>query len=160
MLWSLSPIHPTKIEGAEAPVLQLSNKVLGTNALSQVEFTLPVEAEDVLEDPRWPVEVELSTDQAEGVTEGEDLRYRGRGVCKYNVVLRCLDLIIKYLTLRCCISQPLKSAIRKFINGVPFYLMNRSAHIQDHYALIEAGLIWAWIWRIYFKVKTEYIWTN
>ena len=41
-----------EIEGTEAPVLQLSNKVLGTNTLSQVEFTLPVEAEDVLEDPR------------------------------------------------------------------------------------------------------------
>ena len=63
-----------EIESTEPPVLQLADKVLGTNALSQVEFPLPVEAQDVLEDPRGSVEVELPTDQAEGVTEGEDLR--------------------------------------------------------------------------------------
>ena len=49
-------------------------------------------------------------------------------------------MIIRYLTLSSRISQPLKSAIRKFINGVPFYLMDRAAHIQNHYALIEAGM--------------------
>ena len=49
-------------------------------------------------------------------------------------------MIIRYLTLSSRISQPLKSAIRKFINGVPFYLMDCTANIQNHYALIEAGL--------------------
>ena len=63
-----------EIESTEAPVLQLPHKVLGTDALGQVELALPVEAEDVLEDPRGSVEVELSTDQAEWVTEREDLR--------------------------------------------------------------------------------------
>ena len=48
-------------------------------------------------------------------------------------------IIIRYLTLSSCISQPLKSAIRKFINGVPFYLMDCTANIQNHYALIEAS---------------------
>ena len=54
-----------QIESTEAPVLQLPDKVLGTDALSQVELTLPVEAEDVLEDPRGSVEIELSADQTE-----------------------------------------------------------------------------------------------
>ena len=133
-----------EVERTEPPVLQLSNKVLGTDTLSQVEFPLPVEAQDVLEDPRWSVEIELSTDEAEGVTKREDLRY-----IKRNIVLRCSDVYNNNnLTLSSCISEPLKSAIRKFINGVPFYLMDAAAHIQNHYAFIEAGLICAWIWRI------------
>ena len=127
-----------QIESTEAPVLQLTNKVLGTDALSQVELTLPVEAQDVLEDPRGSVEIELSADEAEGVTEGEDLRCIKRN--EYEPSLE-MFIIIKHLTLSSGISEPLKSAIRKFINGVPFYLMDRPAHIENHYALIEAGLI-------------------
>ena len=96
-----------------------------------MEFPLPVEAQDVLEDPRRSVEIELSTDEAEGVTKREDLRY----------IKRCSDVYNNNnLTLSSCISEPLKSAIRKFINGVPFYLMDCTAHIQNHYALIEAGM--------------------
>ena len=70
-----------EIESTEAPVLQLTDKVLGTNTLSQVELTLPVEAQDVLEDPRGSVEIELSADQAEGVTEGEYLGCMKRKMC-------------------------------------------------------------------------------
>ena len=99
-----------------------------------MELALTVEAQDVLEDPRRSVEIELSTDEAEGVTKREDLRYRKRCSDVYNN---------NNLTLSSCISEPLKSAIRKFINGVPFYLMDRPAHIQNHYAFIEAWLICA-----------------
>lgn len=52
-------------------------------------------------------------------------------------------IIMKYLTLSGCISEPLKSAIGKFINGVPFHLMDRPAHIENHNTFIEAGLICA-----------------
>ena len=41
-----------------------------THALREVELPLPVEAENVLEYPRGPVEVELTGAQGERITEG------------------------------------------------------------------------------------------
>ena len=63
----------TKVQGTEAPVLQLTNKILRADALCQVELALPVQTQNVLEDPRRSVEVEFPTDETKGVTEGENL---------------------------------------------------------------------------------------
>ena len=68
MLWSLSPIFCTKIEGAEAPVLQLPQEVPGAHALCQVQLTLPVEPQDILKNPGWAIKVELLCSKWKGVT--------------------------------------------------------------------------------------------
>ena len=47
--------------------------VPGAHTLGQVEFPLPVETKDVLENPRRPVEVELSSHQRKRVTERQNL---------------------------------------------------------------------------------------
>ena len=60
-----------QVEGAQAPVLQLTHKVLWTDALSEVKLPLTVEAEDVLKYPGRSVEVELPTHQTERVTQAE-----------------------------------------------------------------------------------------
>ena len=41
-----------QVEGTQAPVLQLPEKVTRTDALCEMEFTFSIEAQDVLENPR------------------------------------------------------------------------------------------------------------
>ena len=53
--------------------MQIIAPCLGTDTLGEVELALAVEAEDVLEYPRRPVEVELPTHQTERVTKAENL---------------------------------------------------------------------------------------
>ena len=62
-----------EVEGAQAPVLQLTHKVLGTDTFSEVKLPLAVKAEDVLKYPGRSVEVELPTHQTERVTKAENL---------------------------------------------------------------------------------------
>lgn len=62
-----------KIEGAQTPVLQLTNKIFRTNTFCQMELALPVETKDVLEYSWRPVEVKLSADETEGVAQSQDL---------------------------------------------------------------------------------------
>ena len=61
-----------QVEGAQSPVLQLSHKVLGTDALCEVELALAVQTQNVLEYPGRSVEIEFTTDETKGVTKGED----------------------------------------------------------------------------------------
>ena len=56
-----------EIESAQSPVLQLANKVFGTNTLRQMELAFPVETQDVLEYSWRSVEIKLSADKTEGV---------------------------------------------------------------------------------------------
>ena len=83
------------MQGTEAPVVELAQEVPGTHTLRQVELALgiiiivisyhhhhhhhhhchlAVEAQNVLEYPRRPVEVELARGEAEGVAQGQNLR--------------------------------------------------------------------------------------
>ena len=55
------------MECTETPVLELAKEIPGTDALGEVQLPLPVEAEDVLEDPRRPIEEELARAQRERV---------------------------------------------------------------------------------------------
>ena len=65
-----------QVEGAQAPVLQLTHKVLGTDALSEVQLPLAVQAQDILKYSRWSVKVELPGGEGVGVTQSQDLGYK------------------------------------------------------------------------------------
>ena len=62
-----------KIERTQPPVLQLTNKVLGTDRLCQVKLAFPVESEDVLKYSWRSVEIKLAADKTEGVAKSQDL---------------------------------------------------------------------------------------
>ena len=61
------------MQSGESPVLEFPQEVPGTDALREVQFPLPVEAQNVLEDSGRTVEEELATAQGERVAQGEDL---------------------------------------------------------------------------------------
>ena len=54
-----------EIQSTETPVLQFTNKVLGTHTLCQVKLSFPVESQNVLEYARRSVKIEFSVDQTE-----------------------------------------------------------------------------------------------
>ena len=60
------------MKSTEPPVLQLPEEISGTNTLSQVEFSLPVQTQDVLEYLGGPVEIELSSAEVVGIAQGRD----------------------------------------------------------------------------------------
>ena len=41
-----------EVEGTQSPIFELPEEVTRTDALGEVKFTLPVEAQDVLKNPR------------------------------------------------------------------------------------------------------------
>ena len=64
------------MERTEAPILELAHKVPGTDALSEVQLPLAVQAQDILKYSRWSVKVELPGGEGVGVTQSQDLGYK------------------------------------------------------------------------------------
>ena len=58
-----------KVQRAETPVFQFTNKVFGTNTFCEVKLPLSIESKDVLKYSWTSVKVELSCCQAEWVTQ-------------------------------------------------------------------------------------------
>ena len=58
------------MESTEAPVFQLSEEISGANTLCQVELSLPVETQNVLEYLGGAVEIKLSCGEVVGIAQG------------------------------------------------------------------------------------------
>ena len=63
----------TQVESTEPPVLQLPQEISWTNTLCEVELSLPVQTQNILEYLGRPVKIEFACGEIVGITQGRDL---------------------------------------------------------------------------------------